>query len=131
MSRWIIAIKGYLREIYTLIHPRQVKKITLDGRPVDKEVVKSVSSYIVCFIMLFVSSLLVISLDGRDLITNFTAVSATINNIGPGLAGVGPTSNFADFSNLSKLVLTFDMIAGRLELFPMLILFSPTTWKKA
>lgn len=131
VSRWLIAIKGFIRELFTLIHPRQVKKITLDGAPVDTQVVKSVSSYIVCFIMLFVSSLLLISLDGRDLITNFTAVSATINNIGPGLAGVGPTSNFADFSNLSKLVLTFDMIAGRLELFPMLILFSPATWKKA
>lgn len=131
VSRWLIAIKGFIRELFTLIHPRQVKKITLDGAPVDTQVVKSVSSYLVCFIMLFVSSLLLISLDGRDLITNFTAVSATINNIGPGLAGVGPTANFADFSNLSKLVLTFDMIAGRLELFPMLILFSPTTWKKA
>ena len=131
VSRWLIAIKGFIRELFTLIHPRQVKKITLDGAPVDTQVVKSVSSYIVCFIMLFVSSLLLISLDGRDLITNFTAVSATINNIGPGLAGVGPTANFADFSNLSKLVLTFDMIAGRLELFPMLILFSPATWKKA
>ena len=131
VSRWLISIKGFVREIFTLIHPRQVKKITLDSRPVDKEVVKSVSSYIVCFVMLFVGSLLVISLDGRDLVTNFTAVAATINNIGPGLAGVGPTANFADFSNLSKLMLTFNMIAGRLELFPMLILLSPNTWKKA
>ena len=131
VSRWLISIKGFVREIFTLIHPKQVKKITLDSRPVDKEVVKSVSSYIVCFVMLFVGSLLVISLDGRDLVTNFTAVAATINNIGPGLAGVGPTANFADFSNLSKLMLTFNMIAGRLELFPMLILLSPNTWKKA
>ena len=131
VSRWLIAIKGFIREIFTLIHPRQVKKITLDSRPVDKEVIKSVSSYIVCFVMVFVGSLLVISLDGRDVVTNFTAVAATINNIGPGLAGVGPTANFADFSNLSKLMLTFNMIAGRLEIFPLLILFSPNTWKKA
>ena len=131
VSRWLISIKGFVREIFTLIHPKQVKKITLDSRPVDKEVVKSVSSYIVCFVMIFVGSLLVISLDGRDLVTNFTAVAATINNIGPGLSGVGPTANFADFSNLSKLMLTFNMIAGRLELFPMLILLSPNTWKKA
>lgn len=131
VSRWLIAIKGFIREIFTLIHPRQVKKITLDSRPVDKEVIKSVSSYIVCFVMVFVGSLLVISLDGRDVVTNFTAVAATINNIGPGLEGVGPTANFADFSNLSKLMLTFNMIAGRLEIFPLLILLSPNTWKKA
>ena len=131
VSRWLIAIKGFFREIFTLIHPRQVKKITLDSRPVDKEVIKSVSSYIVCFVMVFVGSLLVISLDGRDVVTNFTAVAATINNIGPGLEGVGPTANFADFSNLSKLMLTFNMIAGRLEIFPLLILLSPNTWKKA
>ena len=131
VSRWLIAIKGFIREIFTLIHPKQVKKITLDGRPVDGEVVRSVSSYIVCFAMLFIGSLLVISLDGRDLVTNFTAVAATINNIGPGLSGVGPAANFADFSKLSKLMLTFNMIAGRLELFPMLVLLSPATWKKA
>lgn len=130
VSRWLIAIKGFIREIFTLIHPRQVKKITLDSRPVDKEVVRSVSSYIVCFVMIYIVSLLVISLDGRDLVTNFTAVAATINNVGPGLAGVGPTANFADFSNLSKLMLTFNMIAGRLELFPMLVLLTPSTWRK-
>ena len=130
VSRWLISIKGFIREMFTLIHPRQVKKVTLDGRPVDKEVVRSVSSYIVCFVLIFITSLLVISLDGRDLVTTFTAVAATINNVGPGLGEVGPTSNFADFSNLSKLMLTFNMIAGRLELFPMLILLSPSTWRK-
>ena len=130
VSRWVIAFKGFAREINTLIHPKQVKKITIDKRAVDGEVIRSVNSYIACFILVFAVSLLLVTLDGRDLVTNFTAVSATMNNIGPGLSGVGPTSNFADFSVLSKLVLTFDMIAGRLELFPMLILLSPTTWKK-
>jgi trk system potassium uptake protein TrkH len=81
--------------------------------------------------MVFATSLLLITIDNRDLVTNFTAVTATINNIGPGLSGVGPAANFADFSLFSKIVLTFNMIAGRLELFPMLILFSPTTWKKS
>ena len=80
---------------------------------------------------MFAVSLLLITLDNRDLVTNFTAVAATINNIGPGLSGVGPAANFADFSVFSKLVLTFNMIAGRLELFPMLILLTPATWKKA
>ena len=131
VSRILIAFKGYVRETLTLIRPRQVKKITLDGRPVDKEVVRSVNAYFVCYVLVFATSLLLISIDNRDLVTNFTAVTATINNIGPGLSGVGPASNFGGFSPFSKLVLTFDMIAGRLELFPMLILFSPTTWKKS
>ena len=132
VSRIIILFKGFFREINTLIHPKQVKKISIDKRPVDKEVVRSVNAYVACYILVFVCSLLLISLfDNRDLVTNFTAVTATINNIGPGLAGVGPASSFADFSLLSKLVLTFDMLAGRLELFPMLILFSPSTWKRS
>ena len=131
VSRLIIAFKGFVREIYTLIHPRQVKQITIDRRPVDREVVRSVNAYLACYILVFVGSLMLITLDNKDLVTNFTAVTATINNIGPGLSQVGPTSNYAHFSGFSKLVLTFNMIAGRLELFPMLILFSPATWKKS
>ena len=131
VSRILIAAKGFVREIFTLIHPKQVKKITIDKRPVDREVVRSVNAYIACYILVFSVSLLLITLDNRDMVTNFTAVAATINNIGPGLSGVGPVSNYAAFSGFSKLVLTFDMIAGRLELFPMLILFSPATWKRS
>ena len=131
VSRILILFKGFVNEIYTLIHPKQIKKIKLDKRPVDREVVRSVNAYIACYILVFAVSLLLITLDNRDLVTNFTAVAATINNIGPGLSGVGPAANFADFSVFSKLVLTFNMIAGRLELFPMLILFSPATWRKS
>ena len=80
--------------------------------------------------MIFAVTLLLISLDNFDFTTNFTAVAATINNIGPGLEMVGPTGNFSQFSNFSKLVLAFDMLAGRLELFPLLILFSKNTWSK-
>lgn len=130
VSRLLIAFKGYVREIFTLIHPKQVKKITLDGRSVDREVVRSVNAYLACYILVFTTSLLLITLDNHDMVTNFTAVAATINNIGPGLNEVGPASNFAGFSGFSKIVLTFNMIAGRLELFPMLVLFSPATWKK-
>ena len=130
VSRIIIMIKGYIRECFTLIRPRQVKRITIDKRPVDREVVRSVNAYLACYILVFATSLLLITFDNRDLVTNFTAVTATLNNIGPGLEGVGPASNYADFSIFSKLVLTFNMIAGRLELFPMLILFNPATWKK-
>ncbi len=131
VSRLIILFKGFAREVNTLIHPKQVKKITIDKRPVDREVIRSVNSYIACYILVFAVSLLLITIDGRDLVTNFTAVTATINNVGPGLSSVGPAANYADFSVFSKLVLIFDMLAGRLELFPMLILFTPAAWKKS
>lgn len=132
VSRIIILIKGVGRELKAAIHPRQVKKITIDRRPVEDEVVRSVNSYIICYIVVFVASLLLISIDPfvTDLTTGFTAVAATVNNIGPGLGAIGPASNFAGFSWFSKIILSFDMIAGRLELIPMLILFAPSTWKK-
>ena len=126
-----------IREIGSLIHPKQVKAITVDKRAIDKEVVRSVNAYLVTYVVIFAVSLLAISFDtytpvgGADeLVTNFTAVAAAINNIGPGLEMVGPTANFAFFNPFSKLVLIFDMLAGRLELFPMLILFTPSTWRK-
>ena len=130
VSRFVILFKGIFREMRTAIHPKQVKKVSVDGRDVEREVVSSVFVYFGCFAVLFALSVLLISLDDHDFTTNFTAVTATMNNIGPGLAYVGPTHNFGFFSVGSKLVLIFDMLAGRLELFPMLILFSPTTWKK-
>ena len=130
VSRILILVKGFFRELSMILHPRQVKKISVDSRKVEHEVVRSVNAYIVCYFLIFAASVVILSFEETDLITNFTAVAATINNIGPGLAEVGPASNFGHFSILSKLVLTFDMLAGRLELFPMLILFSPQTWKK-
>lgn len=129
VSRVIILFKTMLKELKVIVHPRCVKKIKVDGKAVEHEVVRSVNVYLVSLVAIFVISLLVISADGYDFTTNFTAVSATLNNVGPGLAGVGPTSNFGDFSILSKLVFIFDMLAGRLELFPMLILLMPSTWK--
>ena len=128
-SRIIILIKGMMRELRTIIHPRQVKKITLDSRPVDREVIRSVNAYIVTFFVIFVSSLLLISFDNHDLVTNFTSIAATINNVGPGLGEA--YANYTTFSTLSKFVFIFDMLAGRLELFPMLILFAPMTYKKS
>ncbi|MBO5327244.1 MAG: TrkH family potassium uptake protein [Clostridia bacterium] len=131
VSRIIIYFKTAVRELRTAIHPKQVKKITMDGKPVEQTVVRSSLVFLVCFMLVFVCSVLIVSIDNYDLPTNFTAVAATINNIGPGLNAVGPTYNFAFFSPLSKLVLIFDMLAGRLELLPMLLLFAPTTWKKS
>jgi trk system potassium uptake protein TrkH len=130
VSRIIILVKGVIREFRYALHPRQAKRITIDSKPIDDEVVRSVNSYIVCYIVVFSVSLLALSVEGHDLVTNFTAVTATINNIGPGLAKVGPASNYGFFSAPSKLILTFDMLAGRLELLPMLLLFHPATWKK-
>ncbi len=130
VSRIIIMVKGIGKEIRVLIHPRSVKKVRMDGRVVEHEVVRSVNAYLALYILIFIGSLLLITLDEKDLVTNFTAVAATLNNIGPGLEVVGPMSNFSSFSNLSKLVLSFDMLAGRLELLPMLMLFVPSVWKK-
>ncbi len=130
VSRCIILGKGALHELKMAIHPKQVRKITIDKRPVESETVRTVSSYLVAYIIIYVISMLIISLDCQDLETNFTAVAATINNVGPGLSAVGPAGNFAFFSDISKIVFIFDMLAGRLEVFPMLILFSASTWKK-
>jgi trk system potassium uptake protein TrkH len=130
VSRIMVLAKGGMHEVGRMIHPKQVKKICIDGRVVEHEVVRSINAYLVAFIIIYVASLAVISLDGFDFTTSFTAVAATMNNIGPGLGMVGPTGNFADFSILSKLVFIFDMLAGRLEVFPMLILFAPATWRK-
>lgn len=128
--RIVILFKSMGKELHTLIHPKQVKKIRMDSHEIGHEVIRSVNVFMVCFILVFVISLVCISFEDYDLITNFTAVTTTINNIGPGLDFVGPTSNFGFFSSFSKIVLIFDMLAGRLELFPMLLLFAPVTWKK-
>ncbi len=129
VSRFVLVIKTVKKELTSYIHPRSVKKIRVDGKPIEREVVRAVNVYFITFILVFVISLLLISIEGHDLITNFTSVTTLINNIGPGLAKVGPTQNFGFFSPFSKVVLMFDMLAGRLELFPMLILFHPSLWK--
>ena len=137
VSRVIILFKGMLREIGNLIHPNRVKKIAIDDKPLDDSAVSSVMTYLATFLFIFIGSLFLLTIDQslfnraeNTFMTNFTAVLACINNIGPGLDFVGPTQNFADFSPIGKLILSFDMLAGRLELFPMLILFTPSTWKK-
>ena len=129
VSRFIIVIKTIFREIQSYIHPKSVKVIKTEGKPVDSETCRSVSIYFITFMMIFTASLLLISIEGKDIVTNFTAVAATINNIGPGLSAVGPTQNFGSYSDFSKYVLMFDMLAGRLELFPLIILFTPSVWK--
>jgi trk system potassium uptake protein TrkH len=130
VSRFIIAGKTILKEIGGYIHSKSIKKITMDKKPVEHEVLRSVNVFFMTYIFVFSISVLLVSIEGQDLVTTFTAVAATINNIGPGLAKVGPTCNFAFFDIFSKYVLMFDMLAGRLELFPMLMLFTPGIWKE-
>lgn len=129
VSRFVILFKTVRKEFTSYIHPKSIKKIQMDEKPIDHEIVRTVNVYIITFMVLFVVSVFLISFDGTDLITGFTAVAATINNIGPGLELVGPAENFGFFSGFSKYVLMFDMLAGRLELFPLLLLFHPAIWK--
>ena len=130
ISRLLIFGKNAKNELNGMLHTGKVKRVIIDGRPVDKSVVKTVNAYMAWYILLFAASVMLLSLEGHSLVTTFTAVTATVNNIGPGLEAVGPTCNFAFFSVPSKILLIFDMLAGRLELFPMLLLFNPKTWKK-
>ncbi|MGM9653501.1 MAG: TrkH family potassium uptake protein [Eubacteriales bacterium] len=130
IARLIILVKTSVREIRKQINPREVRVIRCDGVPVSQSVVSGVSSYFVLYILLLLFSTLLISVDGKDPATTATAVIACLNNIGPGLGEVGATGNFAGFSIFSKLVLSFDMLAGRLELYPLLVALSPSIWKK-
>lgn len=130
VSRLVVLFKTMIKELNSYIHPKSIKKIKIEGKPVEHEVVRAINVYLVTFVILFSVSVFLLAFEGRDLLTNFTAVTATINNIGPGLGMVGPTQNFGFFSPLSKYVLMFDMLAGRLELFPLLILFHPAVWKE-
>lgn len=130
VSRILLFLKTVRKEFNRYLHPTGVKKVKMDGKPVSHEVVRSVNVFLCAYAVIFAISVIIVSLDGKDLVSNFTAVAATFNNIGPALGVCGPTGNFSSFSHLSKLVMIFDMLAGRLELFPMLLLFYPKTWKK-
>ncbi len=130
VSRVIIYVKMLRKELRTFVHPRSVKQFRIDGRVVPREVQYSAAVYLIVYLLIYVVSLFLISFENNDFETSFTAVLATFNNIGPGFGKVGPVGNFGFFNPFSKLVLIIDMLAGRLELFPMLVLFSPKTWKK-
>lgn len=130
VSRFVILAKTVKKELQLFLHPNSIKKIKMDGRTVEHEVVRSVNVFIAVYVLIFAFSALLIGFDQKGLLTNFTAVAATFNNIGPGLDLVGPTQNFGIFSMGSKCVLIFDMLAGRLEIFPLLLLFMRGSWKK-
>lgn len=130
VSRILIMMKTVKKEMISLVHPRSIKRIRFDGHAVEHEVLRSVNVFLVVYFTIFAVSLLLLGLNELSLETNISAVAATINNIGPGFDQIGPTSNFSCFNGFSKLVLIFDMLAGRLELLPMLIIICPSTWKK-
>lgn len=131
VSRIAILFKSVKDELSRIIHPRAVRQVRFEKKTLEESTVRSVYIFIVAYAVIFFGSVLIISLDKFDFTTNFTSVAATINNIGPGLSGVGPTKNFGGFSDLSKYLLCFDMLAGRLEIFPVLVLLNPSTWKRA
>lgn len=129
-TRVAIYIKTSIQEVRRSISPHRRLPIRFEGKTLDPDVQRSVVHFFTTYIMLFILFLLIVSLDSPNFTTAFSAVAATINNIGPGLDAVGPTGNYTDFSHFTKITLCFSMLAGRLELFPILILFSPRTWRK-
>lgn len=128
--RIVIIFKAIRREIDKILHPRRVKSVKIDGNVVEEETISGVFLFIFAYIIISLIAIFIVSFDNFDITTTVTSVIATLSNIGPGLEIVGPAGNFSVFSDLSKLVLSFCMLAGRLEIYPMLILFSPSLWKK-
>ncbi|MBR1759405.1 MAG: TrkH family potassium uptake protein [Lachnospiraceae bacterium] len=131
ISRMIILIKSVNKELRRMIQPRAVRHVRLDNKKVEHATAMNTLAYLAVFVLIYVISLLIVATDGFDTTTTFTAIAATFNNIGPGLGMVGPVGNYSEFSVLSKLVLSFDMLAGRLEIYPLLFLIMPSTWRRA
>lgn len=130
VSRIVILVKALGKELSFLVHKRSVKVLKFDGNRIEHEVLRSINVFFAAYMFIFTISILIVSLDNFSFTTSFTAVAATLNNVGPGLEMVGPMGNYAAFSPLSKIVMMFDMLAGRLEVFPLLLLLMPSTWKK-
>lgn len=128
--RIVIIMKAIKREINKILHPKRIQSVKIDGKVIEEETISGVFLFIAAYAVIALIAMFIISFDGFDLITTSTSVITTLSNIGPGLELVGPTGNFAAFSDLSKTVLSFCMLAGRLEIYPMLILFSASVWKK-
>lgn len=131
ISRIILLAKETKKEFRLLVHPKTVRAVKLDNKPVDHNTMRSTTVYLIVYMAVFVLSFLLVSIENLDFVTSFTSVAATLNNTGPGLSLVGPVGNYAHMSLLSKCVLMFDMLAGRLELFPVIMLLLPATWKKS
>ena len=130
VSRLLVGIKCVKREIVQLAHPKSVGIIRIGGKKVSSDVLRTIYIYFIAYVGILIGSVVLISLDNFDFETTFSAVLTTLGNVGPGMAQVGPMGNFAGFSPLSKLILCFDMLAGRLEIFPFLVLFTAPAWRR-
>lgn len=130
ISRVVMLVKTVKKELSLIIHPREVRKIRMDGHVVEHRTLRNTNVFFVVYFIIMLISTLLLSIDNYDFTTNFTATIATLNNIGPGLAMVGPTQNFSIYSPFSKFILMFNMLAGRLELFPLVVMMLPSTWKR-
>lgn len=131
VGRLLLLGKNAKREAGYLLHPNLVRSVKVDGRTISHETIRGTTSFIIMYMIIFVIAIIgLIAVEGCDLVTGFTAVTATINNIGPGLGAVGPTANFGHFTDFSKILLSASMLIGRLEIFPLLILFSPVSWRR-
>ena len=130
VSRVLLLMKSIRRTIRKALHPRRVQPVYMDGRAVSEEVCDNVNAYLAIYCVILVLSFAIISVDGLSIGTNFSAVASCFNNIGPGFELVGATQNFSIYSDLSKIILSLDMLLGRLEIFPLLLLFSPDTWSR-
>ena len=129
VSRIMLLCKDAMTELRRMLRPRSVERVRLDGRPVEAGTLHAVHGYFFVYLLLLLTGMGIISLDGMDFATNFTASLACISNVGPGLSLVGPMGSFSVFSPLSKVVLILEMLLGRLEIYPILLLFFPATWK--
>ena len=129
VSRFLISGKGIYKELYSYVHPKSVRKVKLNGAVLEDEIIRATNVYFYLFFTVFAVSIFIVSFEQHSLVTNFSSVLATMNNIGPGMELAGPSESFSFFSPLSKCVFIFDMLAGRLELYPMLMLFNPMLWR--
>lgn len=130
VSRLLVGMKCVKREIVQLAHPKSVGIIRIGGKKVSSDVLRTIYIYFIAYVGILIGSVVLVSLDNFDFETTFSAVLTTLGNVGPGMAQVGPMGNFAGFSPLSKLILCFDMLAGRLEIFPFLVLFTAPAWRR-
>jgi len=130
-ARIVIMAKTVGREIKRMLHPRSVSVLKAEGKPVDQTVIHGTAVYFITYMGIFAVSILLVSIDGFDMVSTLTSVITCFNNVGPGLGMVGPMGNFADFSDFSKIILSLDMLLGRLEIFPIFMLFSPSIWRRS
>ena len=130
LVRFILLFKAVKIELSRIFHPQSVKAVTINGKKVNHDIVSKTASYFFIYFAIFVASVMLISIEGKDIASSTTAVIASLSNIGPGLGIVGPNGNYSVFTSFSKIILSFCMIAGRLEFFPILVLFSPPVWRK-